>query len=190
LWVWLFPLLFVALNLAALVLYRAEYAGQVPALERRVRNTRSELATLDAELSVMRSTNQRALLNRDQMNRFYKQILSTEKKRLTKVISEVKDLARRAGLDPSSFSYPNEDLEEYGLSKRSIVFTVSGDYSGLRNFLNLLELSDSFLTLEEIGLSGREEGELRINLKVSALFVKGTGDSGGEAAVAVEGEET
>ena len=170
LWVWLVPLVVVLLNIGALLLYRAEYAGQVPALERRLQNARQELADLEAETRVVRRANQIARKNRNQLGRFYEDVLSTQSRRFTEVITEVKSLARRAGLQPSSFSYPTEELEDYGLIKRSIVFTVSGSYLDLRNFINLLELSQYFLTLEEVGLSGREEGVLRINLKVSMLF--------------------
>src|SRR5262249_7156107 len=44
--------------------------------------------------------------------------------------------------------------------KRSFVFEVDGTYLDLRKFINLLELSDSFLTLEAVSLSerGRRSG--------------------------------
>ena len=49
-------------------------------------------------------------------------------------------------------------------------FGVRGSYVALRRLINLLELSDSFLMLEEINLSGRGSEELQITLRLSTLF--------------------
>ncbi len=57
---------------------------------------------------------------------------------------------------PRSITYPEEQIQQYGLIKRSFIFSVEGTYADLRKFINLLELSDSFLTLEDASLA--EEG--------------------------------
>jgi hypothetical protein len=60
----------------------------------------------------------------------------------------------------------------YGLVRRSIVFTVNGTYEELRRFVNFLELSDNFVTLEDVGLSERGSGgDLRIALRLSILVL-------------------
>ena len=89
--------------------------------------------------------------------------------------ARVAELARRAGVEPSSIRYPEERLEDVGLTRRSIVFSVDGDYPGLRQFINFLELSELFLTLEEVSLAGGTRGKsskLRISLTVSTLFLE------------------
>jgi hypothetical protein len=101
---------------------------------------------------------------------FYQDRLSTESARLTRIIAEVKELASRAGLSPSQITYPSEPLEDYGLRRRGFVFQVDGTYADLRKLVNLLELSDSFLTLEKVDLSGADGGRLRIQLRLSTLF--------------------
>jgi Type II secretion system (T2SS), protein M subtype b len=88
--------------------------------------------------------------------------------------SEVRSLARKAGLEPRAFSYPEEDIDDYGLIKRSSIFSVEGTYPELRQFLYLLEASRSFLTVEEINLAGASGGgpELRIDIAISTLFAR------------------
>ncbi|HEV7515443.1 MAG TPA: hypothetical protein VGR07_04015, partial [Thermoanaerobaculia bacterium] len=114
----------------------------------------------------------RADANRRQVDSLYDRF-ATRRQRLTEVTAEVQSLARRAGLDPRSISYPEQEIEDYGLVKRSFIFSVDGNYLALRKFLNLLELSDSFLTLEDAGLSETSKGEeLRMNLTLSTLFTK------------------
>ena len=55
---------------------------------------------------------------------------------------------------------------------------MDGTYLELRKFINLLELSDSFLTLEEVTLAGETRGEgpeLNIRLSLSTLFASEEG---------------
>ncbi len=134
----------------------------------------AELVSLREERAQLASAVEEAGENRERIDDLYENRLSTERQRLTRLIAEVKSLARRAGLDPTVISYPEESLEQYDLVKRSIVFAVKGTYQELRRFVNFLELSDYFLTLEEVQLadSGAQGQSLRINLKISTLFAK------------------
>ena len=80
-------------------------------------------------------------------------------------------LCRRAGFRPAVVTYGRQMVEAQQVLKRSIRFTVEGTYVDLRKLINLLELSELFLTLEEISLSGGEGGALRINLILATYFV-------------------
>ncbi len=104
--------------------------------------------------------------------------------RLTRILAEVRELATRSGLEPTNVNYGKEELEDHGLLRRSIEFSVEGTYLEFRRFVNLLELSDSFLVLERVGLRGGEEGgpELRIALGVSTLFTSPEGEPDGAEA--------
>lgn len=186
LWVWLPALLFFLLNAGAFSVYRLGYSGRVQALEANLENRRGELAKLAAE-----SRQQEALLNRirtdvEDRARLY-ELFSTRSRRLTAVNAEVKSLARRAGLDPRAFNYGEEEVEQYDLIKRSFSFGVEGTYVELRRFINLLELSPTFLTLEDVTLAERGENEgpeLRMTLMLSTLFTR-QGVDGPQAAASL-----
>lgn len=169
---WLPPLLVFLVALGALVVYRLVFAGEARAGGRQIDNREAEVARLVEERERGERLVNRLVENQRRIEEFRGQRLATEAERLTRVIAEVKELARRAGVEPSSIRYPEERLEDLDLTRRSIVFSVDGDYGGLRTFINLLELSDLFLTLEEISLSGRsgDSSKLRISLQVSTLF--------------------
>lgn len=174
LWIWLPALVLVALNLAFLSTYRFLLAGQAQLRVFRVERAEKELIDLEADQATLEDLVHRAQLNRDRVEEFYSRWLATESERLTQVISEVKNLAQRAGVESSSFNYPEEDLEDYGLLRRSIAFSVSGSYNQLRQFVNLIELSDYFLMLEDVRLneSGRGNSTIRVRLKVSSLYLR------------------
>ncbi len=114
----------------------------------------------------------RVRTNELQVDQLYTDRLSTRSQRLTSVTAEVKKLAREAGLVvPRTISYPEEEIQEYGLIKRSFIFSVEGTYAELRKFISLLEASRSFLKIDEASVVNSAEGkELRIDLSLSTLF--------------------
>lgn len=185
-WIWVPALLFFLANAVAFSVYRFGYAGQVNALESDIESVREQLKPLQERRAAVERSLQRARAAKEQIAVLYSERFSTRSERLTRVTAEVKTLARKAGLNPKSISYPQQEIEDYGLVKRSFVFPVEGTYAELRQFLNLLELTDSFLTLEAVTLSddSRNEGpELQMNLTLSTLFVRQDGDGPGPAPV-------
>lgn len=173
---WLPALAGLALALLLFAVYLGRFAGRVEVGEEALDGGRQQLAALLAERRRIESELARVGDNRTRLAQFYDQRLSTESRRLTRIIAEVKELARRSGLEPQAISYPDETIEDFGLRKRSFVFGVEGTYADLRKLINLLELSDSFLTLERVDLSGegqRGGGRLRIDLGLSTLFATG-----------------
>ena len=169
---WLPPLIVLLVALAGLLFYRLAFAGEARAGGRQIERRAAEVQRLTVERETTERLVRRLRNNKNRIDRFRDKRLATEAERLTVVIAEVKELARRAGVEPSSIRYPQERIEEVGLTRRQVRFSVDGDYAGLRRFINFLELSDLFLTLEEVSLSGRsgDSSALRIGLTVSTLF--------------------
>jgi Tfp pilus assembly protein PilO len=182
-WWWGPPLALLAVNLVLLVWFQAVYSGAARNVEQQLERRRAELASLAGVLSEQRDVVERVRTNREEVEAFYSVRLATSQERLTGILREVRRLAETAGLSPSAVNYPEDELEEFGLEKRGVTFGVEGSYVALRRFVNLLELSESFLTLEEVNLSGRAtEGVLRINLRLSTLFSTRTPEEAMEAS--------
>lgn len=191
-WIWLPALLFFLANAVAFSVYRFGYAGQVQSLESDMESVREQLEPLEQKRTELERRLQRARAAETEVQRLYADRFSTRSQRFTRIMNEVRTLARQAGLNPKSISYPRQDIEDYGLEKRSFVFSVGGTYAELRQFLNLLELTDSFLTLEAVTLSeeGGDEGpELQMNLTLSTLFANEPGE-GAVPAVPASTRET
>lgn len=170
---WLPPLLVFLVNLALFSVYGLVFAGEERAGGRLLDRREAEVGELRQRRRELADLVRRMQVTQQRLEEFRDQRLATEARRLTQVIAEVKELATRAGVKPSSISYPEVQLKQLGLSKRSFVFSVDGDYAALRRLINFLELSDHFLTLEQVSLSGRsgEAGGLRISLQISTLFL-------------------
>lgn len=170
-WVWVPALVFFLVNLAVWSVYQLGYAANLQLLEAELKGQRSEIETLKGRQAEADELLRRADLNHRRVTELYEDSFSTRKHRQAEITAEVIDLARRAGMSPTAFSFPEEEIQDYHLTKRSFIFSVNGTYLELRKFVNLLELSDSFLTLEDVQLSQDPKGaELRISLRLSTLF--------------------
>lgn len=169
---WLPPLLFFALNLGFFSTYRLVYADRMEAKRADLEAREERLERLERQGEDLARLVATARGSRKRMEELYRDRLSTERNRFTAVTSEVRELARRAGLEPAAMSYPTEEVEDYGLLKRYFTFNVEGTYVELRQFINLLELTPSFVTLEQVQLSGDEGARLKIQLNLSTLFVE------------------
>jgi len=176
---WVPALVFFLLNLGAWVYYQAgDFGDQVNRLEQRLKTRQERVATLSQEEQKLALLEEQALHNQARIDELYGVRLSTQRFRLTEIIREVRQLARTAGLEPTSTSYPETTFEDFDLERKGFVFSVSGSYSNLRRFINSLELTDSFITMDSIALSpeGKDSaGRLRINFRISTLFASEDG---------------
>ncbi len=169
---WAAPLALAVVGGLALVVYQVRYAGRVEALDRELAAAQASLDMLAAERGELEQAVTRAEANRELLRDLYAGRLGPERDRLTRMIAEVKQLASRAGMSPDAISYPLEEIKDYGLLKKSVVFSVGGTYEGLRQMINFLELSSSFLVLEGVSLGEPGmDGSLGIRLQISTLFV-------------------
>lgn len=185
LWVWLPALLFFLANAVAFSIYRFGYADRVQALNEDLDKVQEELQPVQARRVELETLLRKARTTETQVAQLYG-LFSTPSQRSTSAMTEVRNLSRRAGLDFRSINYGKREVEDIGLIRHSFTFSVAGTYGELRQFINLLELSPSFLILDEIGLSessgeeGVERGsELRITLTLSTLYTGEEGDSEG-----------
>ncbi|MCP4656263.1 MAG: hypothetical protein GY856_12695 [bacterium] len=175
LWLWGIPLVFCMLNLIGVACYQLAFAGKVRGLQGRFESASHDLAALRNEHLETEKFLARVETNRENIALLHSEHFSTEAERFTRVVQQVKRLAREAGLNPTSFSYPEDEIEEWDLSKREIVFQVQGTYDQLRTFINSLELTDQFLILEKVALNEtgahKSNPTLGISLTISTVFV-------------------
>lgn len=169
-WVWAVPATLLLLNLGALIYYQVGYAGQFGQMRGQLDTAANNRTLAVAQREALEGLVSRAETGREGIESLYVDSFSTESERLTQMIREVKDLAEKAGLQPAeTISYPEESIDDYGLLKRSLVFTVNGSYPQLRQFVNFLELSETFVVLEKVNVTGVSPS-LAVSFDISTLF--------------------
>lgn len=171
---WAIPLGFCLLNLLGLAIYRFSYSGEVERLVDRRQQGEKTLAALRTESEEIDVFLVRVEAQDAAVERLYSEHFKSPAERLTDVFGEARRLARNAGLHPTSFSYPQQTLEgRDGLVLQNIRFGVQGSYRQMRTFINFLELTDHFLTLNSISLSEAGPDLLSLQFQLSTVFASG-----------------
>lgn len=172
-WIWAPALLFFLANVVGFAVYYGRYAGGVQSLRTTLDSQAQTLQNLENQKKELQTQLTRVSTNEQQVRQLYSERLPPRSQALIRVNAEVRTLADRAGLEYKSISFPEDDIDDYGLIERSFVFSVDGTYSELRQFFNLLEASRSFLAVKGIrvaGNSGDDGPELRIDITLTTLF--------------------
>lgn len=186
-WLWAVPLALVVTNVAWTLAFGSGARLRAADLESRLARAREEHAETDKQFEKRERIWIAMVENRKRLEELLDHRLSTQRNRFTAIVSELRDLARRTGLEPSSVTYPDESLEDYGLVRTSFLFAVEGSYADLRAFLHLLELSPSFLVVDQLSVNEDGRGVLRISLRLSTLFAE---DSSAETAAESRSESS
>lgn len=185
LWIWLLPVAVLAVGLLLLAIYQTSFASRRASLESISTRATTRLEAMQEDRREMEAFLEQVSAQRQAIEAIYADHFATEAERFTRLLREVRTLARQAGLSPQSFSYPKEEMTGEGLVRRSITFSVTGSYEQVRRLVNFFEISEQFITLEEIGLSGdAKTDQLEIRLSFSTLFTATDEDLKMAAAVA------
>jgi len=178
LWIWVPALLFFLANAGAFAVYTLGYAGQIGSLDDQLHRQADQVKELKAKNLQMQGMITRVQTNEQQVAQLYSTRLATRSQGLTSVTTEFRKMAQEAGLTPKTITYTEEEIQEYGLIKRSFVFSVQGTYAELRKFIARLETSRSFFTVDDVTVVNAAEGnELRIDLTLSTLFSRDPQDA-------------
>lgn len=169
---WLPGAVFFGLMVALSSVFALRFADQAEVARVRLERRAEELESLRSKRMQAEAVIEQIRSSEEGLEDFYGRRLSSESRALTKIIAEIKDLASRAGIPPEALNYERQQLEGQDVSRHRIRFSVNGTYAQLRQLINFFELSESFLILDEVALSGNDvEGSpLRITLTLSTLF--------------------
>ncbi|HEY0155759.1 MAG TPA: hypothetical protein VGF28_00550 [Thermoanaerobaculia bacterium] len=170
--------------------YRVRYQNRLDDLDKRLEAAEKSLAEArNARLETERRIQGYRKAEAD-IAQIYDQHWSTQSKRFTTLIGEVKRLSEASGLIPSSYSFDRGEVkaapaaaaartpatrgrarEDLGAMEVGMSFNVSGgSYAQVRRLINLFELSNQFVIIDRISLSSSDEAKLSLNIHVKTLF--------------------
>lgn len=162
-------------NLVFFFTYRVQYQERVRDLEsRKAQSTARLQAAHNARLAAERQLAGYRKLQRE-VRDVYDNRWSTQTARLSPLITEIKRLTLVSQLIPQTISFDKSTVRtgpssELAASAVGITFSVTGTYPQVRRLINLLELSQQFVIVDRLMLTGSSEGVLTLNLHVKTLF--------------------
>ncbi len=164
-----------AANALFFLTYRVRYEQRVDDLDGRLEEARTgaqaaQQARVRAEkrLTAFRST-------ATAVDRVYNDWWSTPRQRLAPMIIELRRMAATSELIPEvrSYTYSQQSSADNPVvaQQMTITFTVSGTYQQVRRLINLIEMSDQFIIIDQVGLNeGRDNQRLNLSLRLRTLF--------------------
>lgn len=169
-------------NVVFFLTYRVQYQTRLDEMDQRLAQAEGQLARsketrLDAEASIASYRK----VERD-VETVLDQHWSTQPRRLTLLIAEVKRLAEASNAVPKSYMFTTSEnvraagrtaragKKDIGAREVSINFSVEASYDQVRRMINLLELSQQFVIIEKISLNSGEGNLLTLTLQLKTLF--------------------
>jgi hypothetical protein len=129
-----------------------------------------ELNKKTREVEPLRGMDQKIVLAKDQIGDFYKQRFAASDSDLT---TELGKLALQDGVRIQTVRYKQEDQEGAGVLPVDIEGTFSGDYLQLVRFINTLERSKLFFTVDAVDLAGEGAGPVHLQITMHSYLRSG-----------------
>ncbi|HEV7242015.1 MAG TPA: hypothetical protein VGQ36_22480 [Thermoanaerobaculia bacterium] len=170
-------------NVIFFLTYRVQYQARLDALDDRLAQAEGQLAKsrqgrADAERQLQAYKKVEA-----EVSNVFDEHWSTQPRRLTLLIAEIKRLADASNAIPRSYSFSTGEARltatpgtrgkagaVVGTKEVGIAYTVEASYDQARRMINLLELSQQFVIIDEISLSSGAENKLNLNLRLKTIF--------------------
>ncbi|HVR69562.1 MAG TPA: hypothetical protein VMT87_01845 [Vicinamibacteria bacterium] len=109
--------------------------------------------------------------NTDDVRTFYESTVGGRTASLVPVLRAIEGMAREGGLRPGAAAYKAGEVKGAPLDRFVITMPVSGTYRQLVAFVQRLERSPHFLTLDEVRFSGAGQGgRAELALELSCYF--------------------
>jgi Tfp pilus assembly protein PilO len=101
---------------------------------------------------------------------FYESLVDTEQADLLPTLEDIEAMARAPGLTPGSRRFRREEIEDVALERVAVVLPLEGSYQQLVGFLQEVERSPRFLTVDSISLRGTADSEASLQVEMSAFM--------------------
>jgi len=110
--------------------------------------------------------------NAQDMQRFLRQVVAGRDS-LSAILEELERSAQDLGLRTERRSYNREELDKLPLVRFEVTLALFGSHGQLMGFLDALERSPRFITVDRVKYQDREGGAPELNVTISAYFAKG-----------------
>jgi Tfp pilus assembly protein PilO len=147
-------LVLLALNGLVFAAYTVPRALQVRNAKARAADVRRDLDRERAATAALRRQAETIRANAADTERFYKEVVVGSRDELIPLLEEVDKMATAPGFKPSTRAYQYKEVKGADLTRVGIGVSVEGSYAQLVGFLDRVERSPRFLTIDRIGLTG------------------------------------
>jgi Tfp pilus assembly protein PilO len=160
----------VAADLIAVAVLFSPLVGSAESRQVNMSELSAELQTKTREVEPLKGIDQKVVKAKGQISQFY---LDRFASRDSELAAELGKLAAENGVRIMQAKYKQEDPTGAGIIPTEIEGNFSGDYLQLVRFINALERSKQFFTVDSINLAGESTGPVKLDVKMHSYLRSG-----------------
>jgi Tfp pilus assembly protein PilO len=157
------------LNVGVFVAYTLPRTLQVRSATSRGLLAREEVAREREAVADLRRRADVVKANTQDAERFYEAV-APRRTDVLAVVEDVEKMAKEPGLKPGPRGFAPADVKDPRLVRVKITLPLEGSYDQLVGFLDRVERSRHFLTVDRISLHSGREGNAALQVEISAYF--------------------
>jgi Tfp pilus assembly protein PilO len=154
-------------DVVAVAVLFSPLVGSADSRQLQLTQLRAELQKKTREVEPLRGVDQKIVLAKDQISGFYKDRFAAKDSDLA---TELGKLANENGIRIQQMRYKQEDSEISGVVPVEIEGSFSGDYLQLVRFINTLERSKMFITVDSVDLAGENTGQVKLEITMHSYL--------------------
>ena len=160
----------VVVDLVAVAVLFSPLVGSAESRRINMSQLSAELNKKTREVEPLRGVDKKIVLAKGQISQFYKDRFAARDSDLT---SELGKLASANGVRILQAKYKQEEPTGAGVAPVEIEGNFSGDYLQLIRFINALERSKQFFTVDSVSLAGESNGPVKLDVKMHSFLRAG-----------------
>jgi Tfp pilus assembly protein PilO len=159
-----------AVDVVAVAVLFSPLVGSAGSRRLQINELRAELTKRTREVEPLRGMDKKIVLAKDQIGGFYKDRFAAKDSDLT---NELGKLASENGVRIQQARYKEEEAESSGVIPVAIEGSFSGDYLQLVRFINTLERSKLFFSVDSVDLAGESAGPVKLEIMMHSYLRSG-----------------
>jgi Tfp pilus assembly protein PilO len=157
----------VAADVIAAGILFSPLVGSADSRHLQINELRAEYSKKTREVEPLHGMDQKLVLAKTQIGDFYKERFANRDSDLT---TELGKLATENGIHIQQAKYKEEDPETSGIIPVAIEGSFSGDYLQLVRFINTVERSRMFFTIDSVDLAGEGGGPVHLTITLHSYL--------------------
>lgn len=150
--------------------WRMNVAASEQQLQLRTVRLRAEVAALRANLNKAQSVQRGIPEIAGECDRFYDEQLLGPSQGYAALVTDLGNIAQKAGLQTSGVRFAQKDSSEHGVTEVDATAIIEGNYDALIRFINGLERSKNFYVLDSLQLASSTKGQVKLNIRLHTYF--------------------
>ena len=159
-----------AADVVAAGLLFSPLVGSADSRQMQLNLLRVDLTRKSHEVEPLRGIDGKIVRAKTEIGGFYKDRFAA---RDSELAAELGKLAAQNGVRIQQMKYKEEDPENSGIVPVLVEGSFSGDYLQLVRFINTLERSKMFITVDSVELAGESTGQVRLEISMHSYLRSG-----------------